>query len=302
MSNIDPPKLKEFPYDKWVTLVRIWASDTSIADDKQANRVVLRSLDGQDQDAAIIEIGQTELTKETGLEAIITKLDELYKVDVETKQLYLLLEEFFNLKRPSDMAIAEYNNRFDRLMSKLTAANVTLPEPAIALTYLKNSNVSEEKASLVRSTATAKTLKAFKVAMIKGCERPSQSDLSNNVVIKEETVLYTRGGRSGYNDRGRSNNGGRFNAGRGRGGYSRGRGRGTYPRGDGGEQRDVKDVQCYRCKKYGHYANTCKIPWSEINYTIHGEEEMRDEGRSNQRRDYRPEECHISFSDYSQNL
>ena len=142
MSNIDPPKLKEFPYDKWVTLVRIWAADTSIADDKQANRVVLRSLDGQDQDAAI-EIGQTELTKETGLEAIITKLDELYKVDDETKQ-YLLLEEFFNLKRPSDMAIAEYNNRFDRLMSKLTAANVTLPEPAIALTYLKNSNVSDQ--------------------------------------------------------------------------------------------------------------------------------------------------------------
>ena len=300
MSNIDPPKLKEYPYDKWVTLVSIWAADTSLAEDKHANRVVLRSLEGQDQDAAI-EIGQTELRKNTGLEAIIKKLDELYKVDDETKQ-YLLLEEFYNLKRPSDMAIAEYTSRFDRLMSKLVAANVTLPEPAIALTYLKNSNVSEEKASLIRSTAAAKTLKEFKVAMMKGCERPSQSHLSSNVVVKEETVLYTRGGRSGYSDRGRFNNAGRFNNGRGRSGYARGRGRGSYSRGDGGEQRDLKDVKCYRCKKFGHYANSCKVPWSDVNYTDHGEEqEMRDDHRSNQRRD-RPEECHISFSDCSKNL
>ena len=48
MSNIDPPKLKEYPYDKWVTLVSIWAADTSLAEDKHANIVVLRSPEGQD--------------------------------------------------------------------------------------------------------------------------------------------------------------------------------------------------------------------------------------------------------------
>ena len=81
------------------------------------------------------------------------------------------------------MIIAEYTSRFDILMSKLVAANVTLPEPAIALTYLKNSNVSEEKASLIRSTTAAKTLREFKVAMMKGCERPSQSHSSSNIVV-----------------------------------------------------------------------------------------------------------------------
>ena len=68
---------------------------------------------------------------------------------------------------------------------------------------------------------------------------------------------------------------------------------------DGGEQRDLKVEKCYRCKKFGYYANSCKVPWCDVNYTDHGEEqEMRDYPRSNQRRD-RPEECHISLSDCS---
>ena len=302
--NTDPPKLKDHPYDKWVVLVNIWAADSTLEAEKRGNRVILRSLEGQDQDAAI-EVGQTEITKNTGLATIIKKLDALYKVDDETKQ-YLLLEEFFNLKRSAEMTIADYTNRFDRLTNKLVAANVNLPEPALALTFLKNANVSEEKASLIRSTATAKTLAAFKLAMSKGCERPSQADLSSNVVqVKEESVLYNqhnaRGGSRGrynnYGSRGRSNNG------RGRGGYSRGRGRGAY---SGGNQKDtsyMNNILCHRCKKYGHYSSSCKTPWSEIEKDVYHADHGEDPGeyRPNQRRDG-PEECQISFSALSDDL
>ena len=61
-----PPKLKDYPYDKWVLLVTIW-SEQFITDPKnRANRVIILALEGDDQDAAL-EIGQTELKSDEGL-------------------------------------------------------------------------------------------------------------------------------------------------------------------------------------------------------------------------------------------
>ena len=300
MSVVDPPKLKDYPYDKWVTLIEIWADDTTLAKDKVANRVILRSLEGDDQDAAI-EVGQDVIKTDGGLAAIIKKLDELYKVDDETKQ-YLLFEELYNMKRPSDMTVLEYTSRFDRLVSKLVAANVKLPEPVLAFTYLKNANLSEDKASLIRSTASAKTLAAFKTAVVKGCEKPSQDDFRSNVGVKEE-ALYQSSSRGGGYSRGN-----KFNSGRGaRGGQSKGRGRGTYSRfsGNNGEYKDtkdMKDIQCYRCKKYGHYANRCKVPWSELPKDVYQTDDSdgidgKSEKTSSAKRKDGPEECHVSFDE-----
>ena len=295
---MDPPKLKDYPYDKWVTLVQIWAEDTSLPADKLGNRVILRSLEGDVQDAAI-EVGQDVIKSDTGLAMIIEKLDGLYRVDDETKQ-YLLFEELYNLKRPSDMAVLEYTSRFDRLVSKLVDAKVDLPQPVLAFTYLKNANLSEEKASLIRSTASAKTLAAFKTALVKGCEKPSQADFSSNVVVKEE-ALYQSSSGGGYS------RGNRFNSGRrGRRGQYSGRSRGSNGRsstsGDVSEYRetkDLKDIQCFRCKKYGHYANKCNVPWSELTRDVYQTDDFegKDEKNHPKRRKDDPEECHVSFSE-----
>ena len=81
-----PPKLKDYPYDKWVLLVTIW-SEQFITDPKsRANRVIILALEGDDQDAAL-EIGQTELNSDEGLELLIRKLDEKYKVDDATRYI-----------------------------------------------------------------------------------------------------------------------------------------------------------------------------------------------------------------------
>ena len=135
-------------------------------------------------------------------------LDGLFKVGDEKKQ-YLVFEEFYNLKRRQE-PVHEFIMHYERLCKKLENAKVTLTEPVLAYLLFKNCMISEEKESMVRATASAITLKAYKTAILNGFQRTGSSTtganssgnhsnsremLSNNspqnVFIKEKEINYT---------------------------------------------------------------------------------------------------------------
>ena len=100
-----PPSLKDSKnYKDWVKLVKIWSSVTALGIEKQGPAVLL-SLEGKSQDAAL-EISEEILGLDTGLEAIITRLDEIY-LKYELSEKYNAIEKFENVHK----TIRYYNQR-----------------------------------------------------------------------------------------------------------------------------------------------------------------------------------------------
>ena len=66
---------------------------------------------------------------------------------------------------PPDTSVATYASLFERQVHKLKAARVEIPEPVLAFTFLENASLPEDKAAMIRSTATAITLEGFKRAL-----------------------------------------------------------------------------------------------------------------------------------------
>ena len=92
-----PPSLKDSKnYKDWVKLVKIWSSVTALGTEKQGPAVLL-SLEGKSQDAAL-EISEEILGSNNGLEAIISRLDEIYLKD-ELSEKYNAIEKFEMYRR-----------------------------------------------------------------------------------------------------------------------------------------------------------------------------------------------------------
>ena len=74
--------------------------------------VLVLSLEGGAHDAAL-ELPEDEIAQENGADAILHRLDRLFKKD-PTITKYQALEAFETFKRPSDMPIQSFLNQFEK--------------------------------------------------------------------------------------------------------------------------------------------------------------------------------------------
>ena len=288
-----PPKLNDYTYEKWKELIELWMDCNGLQREKDVvNRVVLYSLTGRTQDA-VLELGQERLKSNTGFVEMMVVLDGLFKIADEKKQ-YLVFEELYNLKRQQE-PVHEFIMHYERMCKKLENAKVTLTEPVLAYLLLKNCNISEEKESLVRATANAITLKAYKNAILNGFQRTGSSTTGasssrempshspQNVFIKEEEINFTSyNNRGTYNSRGRARGRGAYNH-RGRGlENSRGPSQGQYRRGNANSQRGGRGnvtsrfppYTCFSCGSHDHWVKDCPQKRENVYYTEYGEHEQ----------------------------
>ena len=86
-------------YDNWKKMIKIWCTYTDLPKERQGSAIFL-SLEGEAQDA-VLELGEGDISSETGVKNIIDRLDKCFKKD-ETLQKYQALEanKFFNTGIP----------------------------------------------------------------------------------------------------------------------------------------------------------------------------------------------------------
>ena len=96
-----------------------------------------------------INISVTDLSKDNGLNTLITKIKTLYAKDINALA-YMTYDQFENFKRPNDMTIVDYINEFKRLNNKICQFDMVLPTGVLAYKVLNNANIFSEK-QLIRA-------------------------------------------------------------------------------------------------------------------------------------------------------
>ena len=99
------------------------------------------SLENEDLDA-VLELSEEVISGENGVDAIINKLDRIYKKD-ETLENYMALENIERFKGPGNMKISDYLNKFEQLHNKTKSYGIQMSENALAYQLLKSANLPE---------------------------------------------------------------------------------------------------------------------------------------------------------------
>jgi hypothetical protein len=178
----DPPILSdEKPFKDWKKELQFWQIATDVKPEKQGATVFL-SLKGKSREA-VLEMTAAEISTATGLDAIVAKLDTLWKED-ENLEAFNAYERFEKFKRPSEMSVTEYIITFERLNNKLTAKNIVLPEGVLAYRLLKSAGLTTEQEQLVKATVGEFTYKAMcaKLKSIFGDTQKKQDDPTTDAI------------------------------------------------------------------------------------------------------------------------
>ena len=108
------------------------------------------SVDDETLDA-VLEIDESDISKENGVYSIKDCLNRLFKKD-STVTKYQALEPFMTFKRPSNMSIQTYLNEFDKRLLKTMSSGTVMSDGILAYRLLKSSNLSSHQEELVNTT------------------------------------------------------------------------------------------------------------------------------------------------------
>ena len=188
-----PPKLDlaSISYEFWRNQLKSRQALTDINKEKWGHLVIYHSCEQKLQEELYAECEDQELTKTTGLEAVLKELDKKYKVDDKLKQ-YLYFDELIEYKR-SDEPIQEYIDEFERRVRKLKAVNCELPDPVLAHSVIKNANLSEEAKATIKASATDLSYTQMKDNMLRVYSRTFGAARSEQSNIKQEVCMYNSG-------------------------------------------------------------------------------------------------------------
>ena len=100
---------------------------------------------------AVLEIDESDIIKENGVDFIIEYLNRLFKKD-STVIKYQTLEAFMTFKRPSNMSIQAYLNEFDKRLFKTKSYGTVMSDDILAYRLLKSANLSSFHEELVKAT------------------------------------------------------------------------------------------------------------------------------------------------------
>ena len=99
------------------------------------------------------ELNEEVISGENGVDAIINRLDRIYKKD-ETLENYMALENFETFKRQENMKISDYLNNFEQLYNKMKSYGIQMSENVLAYQLLKSANSPELHKQMVKGTIT----------------------------------------------------------------------------------------------------------------------------------------------------
>ena len=100
---------------------------------------------------AVLEIDESDISKENGVDFIIQRLNRLLKKD-STVIKYQTLEAFMTFKRPSNVSIQAYINEFDMRFFKTKSYGTVMSDDTLAYRLLKSVNLSTYHEELVKAT------------------------------------------------------------------------------------------------------------------------------------------------------
>ena len=100
---------------------------------------------------AVLEMDESDIIKENGVDFIIEYLNRLFKKD-STVIKYQTLEAFMTFKRPSNMSIQAYLNEFDKRLFKTKSYGTVMSDDILAYRLLKSANLSSFHEELVKAT------------------------------------------------------------------------------------------------------------------------------------------------------
>ena len=164
-ANVKPPVLRSGEtYEMWKKKIRLWEKCTNLARDARAPAIVL-ILEGAAQTAAL-KIDTDTLASDDGVEALLTKLDKLFKED-EDQITFSVYDTFEKFRKTDSMSLTEYLIQFELLYEKAKAYNNVLTEPVLAYRLLKGANLSEHKQELARATCAKWNYETLKLQLKK---------------------------------------------------------------------------------------------------------------------------------------
>ena len=145
-----PPSLSKYKtYEDWLKLIKIWRKFSDLPVNRQGAALVL-SLEDESLDA-VLEIDESDISKENGINFIIERLNRLFKKN-STVIKYQTLEAFITSKRPSNMPIQAYLNEFDKRLFKTKSYGTVTSDDILAYRLLKSANLSGYHEELVKAT------------------------------------------------------------------------------------------------------------------------------------------------------
>ena len=178
VNNKPPPLLsKSRLYSDWKKKILLWKAYSTLEDSKKAT-AVLFTLEGEAEEAAL-QVPIEELQANSGLDKLITKLDELYLKDV-TIDKFQALEAFSNYKRKSEATINEHIVEFEKRYYKIKQYGTTLPDDFLAFKLLKSANLSKLEERITKSPIEDLTLPAMKAQLKKLFEEESNASAADS--------------------------------------------------------------------------------------------------------------------------
>ncbi|XP_035830774.1 uncharacterized protein LOC118480172 [Helianthus annuus] len=269
MLTFQCPMLTPINYTIWSMRMEVilgihgvWEVIDPGLDDAKKNNIVKGLLFQSIPEDLILQIGKLKTGKEMW-EAINTR--NLGTERVKEARLQTLTAEFDSLKMEDIGTIHDYATKLSGIASKSTTLGDVISEHKLVKKFL--TSVPRRFVHIVASLEQVLDLKTvgFKdvVGRLKAYEERIKEENKGNET--QGKLLYSRAESSNRNYD--------SNRGRGRGANSRGRGRG---RGRGNTQnhgqrdsskksedqkqkgkRDLSNIKCYRCDKYGHFVSRC---------------------------------------------
>ena len=94
---------------------KIWQKVSDLPANQQVPALVL-SLEDEALDA-VLEIDESDISKENGVDFMIKRLNRLFKKD-STVTKYQISESFMTFKRASNVSVQAYLNEFDKRLLK----------------------------------------------------------------------------------------------------------------------------------------------------------------------------------------
>ena len=182
-----PPKLTaDRPYTDWVRMVKWWQLQTDLAKEKQGIALAC-SLEGKALDA-VLTLDDKDINAEGGVDAIIKKLDDVFKKNTLTQKIEDI-EKFENLTR-NETTIKEYLADFDKCVNKLKVHKIVYPTDVIGFKLLRGAKIPPNEEQIIRATITDIEYDSVikKLKAVYGDEKPTDSSFN----LKSEPTFLTK--------------------------------------------------------------------------------------------------------------
>ena len=132
---------------------------------------------------AVLQIDESDTSKENGVDFIIERLNRLFKKD-STVIKYQTLKAFMTFKRPSNMSIQPYLNEFDKRLFKTESYGTVISDDILAYRLLKSANLSSYHEELVKAT-----IPDFQYDIMKDQLKKTFSDVSKQIPTKSDEII-----------------------------------------------------------------------------------------------------------------